>query len=703
MNFTTRTVGLVALLSIASASLAECHKPDSGHSEGVVSATEAAIMGFAKSGEEWPARGGDYTERGFSPLTQIDTGNVGKLGLAWVADVDSDRGLEATPIMVDGVLYVTSTWSRVMAFDAGTGKRLWTYDPEVPRGLGNRVCCDVVNRGVAVWNGKVYFGTLDGRLMALDQKTGKPVWSTNTLVDPKRPYTITGAPRVVKGKVLIGSGGADLGSRGYLTAYDAETGKEAWHFWVVPKGPNAKPENKAMEAALKTWPKNDEWTDAGGGNPWDAMAYDPKLNLVYLGTGNSGPWQTAHPENRTDDLYVSSIVALNADTGELVWHYQETPGESWDYTATNSIILDDLMIDGKMRKVLFQAPKNGFFYVLDRETGELLSAEKYGVANWASHVDMKTGRPVLTPIADFSKQDQLVWPNPNGAHDWPPMSFNPNTGLAYIPAFDVPWVASVTPGFRYFYDIGVPKDELARMTKGQPKYKQGGFLRGWDVANHKLKWEVPLNTTWNSGTLTTAGNLVFHASGDGYFSAYNAENGKRLLHLFTGNSAMAAPITYAINGTQYVAQMAGYGGAGMITIGDDAAVKQYENTGRLIVYKLDGGKVPTPARRARPLGPPVVDNTGLPALSPAAIARGRQLYGNCAGCHSTGGGTPMLPNLSRVRQIGKDGLHEILLKGALQPYGMPSFAGELTDQDVDTLYEFISRGYHNQPVKAYWP
>lgn len=665
-------------------------------------ATRAVVLDFAQDGSNWPSRGGDYSEKGFSPLTQINKDNVDTLGLAWEADMDSHRGLEATPIVVGGKIYVSSTWSRVKAFDAKTGKELWTYDPEVPRGIGRTLCCDVVNRGVAVSNGRVFFGTLDGRLIALDADTGKPDWVVNTVTDPKRPYSITGAPRVIAGHVIIGNGGADRGVRGYVTAYDPETGKEAWRFWVVPEGPDAKPENDDVALAAKTWPDDPIWTDVGGGTAWDSMAYDPDLNLIYIGTGNGGSWKRKRPEDKTDNLYVSSIVAVDADTGRRVWHYQETPGDKWDYTATNSIILADIEFEGKPRKVLFQAPKNGFFYLLDRKTGELLGADKYGAANWASHVDMKTGRPVFTKFSDFSKEDQLIYPNPNGAHDWQSMSFNPNTGLAYIPALDVPWVVSMKPGFRYFYDLGVPADELARMTKGQDPVEKGGFLKAWDVANRRLKWKVKLPGTWNGGTLTTASNLVFQGAGDGYFNAYDAETGERLLHLFTGTSMMAAPVTYSIDGVQYVALLAGYGGSGMLTIADTAAVKNYENDGRLLVFKLDGGDVPLPHKRAEPLGPTDMDNSSLPPMSAADIARGKELFLNCAGCHGTGGSTPMLPNLSRVRSLGPDTLKSILLDGALVPNGMPKFDDKLSEEDVKILYEYISRGYHNPKGKEKW-
>lgn len=666
------------------------------------SASAVEVLNFSQNGQSWPALGGDYSEQRFSPLAQIDKENASTLGLAWEADMDSTRGLEATPIMVDGVIYVTSTWSRVMAFDAVTGEQRWSYDPEVPRGMTRDLCCDIVNRGVAVSDGKVFVGTLDGRLVALDKDDGKVVWSINTIDDPKRPYTITGAPRVVNGLLVIGNSGADRGVRGYVTAYDPDTGKEKWRFWVVPEGPDATPENEDVALAAKTWPDDPIWTGKGGGTAWDAMAYDPELNILYIGTGNGGSWKKRHAQDGTDNLYVASIVAVNADTGRRVWHYQTTPGDNWDYTATNSIILADINFEGKPRKVLFQAPKNGFFYLLDRETGELLGADKYGAANWASHVDMETGRPVLTKFANYSTEDQLIYPNPNGAHDWQSMSFSPQTGLAYIPAFDVPWVYSMKPGFRYFYDLAVPPAELARMMQGQEDVRKGGFLRAWDVANRKIKWEVPLPGTWNGGTLTTAGGLVFQGAGDGHFSTYDAENGNRLSHIFTGTSIMGAPITYEIGGVQYVAVLAGYGGSGMLTIADTAAVKFYENKGRLLVFKLGGGEVPLPAKLAEPLGPTDMDNTGLAQLSAEQMERGKQLYLNCAGCHGTGGSTPMLPNLSRVRAMGKEGLRAVLLDGALEGMGMPVFTDKMTQDDVDALYEYISRGYHNPKGNNKW-
>src|SRR6478752_4481305 len=382
----------------------------------------------------WMSHGRTYSEQRFSPLDSINKTSVGTLGLGWFADLDSNRGQEATPIMVDGVLYVTTAWSKVKAYDARTGKPLWAFDPQVPGEWGVNACCDVVNRGVAVWKGKVFVGTLDGRLIALDSKTGGKLWDVMT-IDQSKPYTITGAPRVIKGKVLIGNGGAEFGVRGYISAYDADTGKMAWRFYTVPGNPADGFENPILETAAKTW-AGQWWRIGGGGTVWDSMSYDPGLDLLYIGVGNGSPWNhTFRSAGKGDNLFLSSIVALKPDTGEYVWHYQSTPGESWDYTAVQQIMTADLTIDGLKRHVVMQAPKNGFFYVLDAASGELISAEKYAAVNWAERVDLSTGRPVDNPRARYpgGKAARLSV-GPNGGHVWHPMAFNPSEGLVYIPA-----------------------------------------------------------------------------------------------------------------------------------------------------------------------------------------------------------------------------------------------------------------------------
>src|SRR5688572_24712017 len=332
---------------------------------------------------QWMSTGRTYGEQHYSPLQQINRSNVGTLGLSWYADFNIPRGQESTPLVIDGVIYVTTAWSNVRAFDAATGATLWEFDSEVPRDWGSRACCDVVNRGAAAWNGKIFVGTIDGRMIAIDAETGTKVWETDTVISRDLSYSITGAPRVVKGKVVIGNGGAEYGVRGYVSAYDTETGALAWRFYTVPGDPSLGFENETMEMAAMTW--NGEWWKLGGGGTvWDSMAYDPELDLLYIGTGNGSPWnQDIRSPGGGDNLFISSIVALKPESGEYVWHYQTTPGDTWDYTAAQHMILADLTIEGRARKVIMQAPKNGFFYVLDRSTGELISAGAFATMNWA--------------------------------------------------------------------------------------------------------------------------------------------------------------------------------------------------------------------------------------------------------------------------------------------------------------------------------
>ncbi len=399
--------------------------------------TEARLLSAGTDTSNWLTHGRTYDEQRFSPLDQVNADNVGDLGLAWYFDIPTNRGIESTPLVIDGVMVVTGSWSTVFALDAKTGEQIWAYDPEVPKIWGKNACCDVVNRGVAAWGDKVYVGTIDGYLVALQAVDGSVAWRVNT-IDRDWPYTITGAPRVVKGNVLIGNGGGEMGVRGYITAYDAETGNQNWRFHTVPGNPEDGFEDEAMAMAAETW-TGEWWQYGGGGTVWDSMAYDPELDLLYIGVGNGAPWnrQIRSPDGG-DNLFLSSIVALKPDTGEYVWHYQTTPGESWDYTAAQHIILADLEIDGQLRKVAMQAPKNGFFYVLDRETGELISAENYVPVTWATGIDQETGRPIETANARYTDGPSLLLPGPVGGHNWQPMAFSPDTQLVYLPAQEIP-------------------------------------------------------------------------------------------------------------------------------------------------------------------------------------------------------------------------------------------------------------------------
>ncbi len=653
--------------------------------------------------QNWLTHGRTYGEQRYSPLRQINAGNVERLGLAWSVPMGTYRGLEATPIVVDGVMYTTATWSVVYALDAKTGRTLWTYDPQVPKAWGRYGCCDAVNRGVALWKGSVYVGTFDGRLVALDAKTGRKRWEVNT-IDRSKPYTITGAPRVVKGKVLIGNGGGEYGVRGYLSAYDAKSGRLAWRFYTVPGNPKDGFEHPELAAAAKTW-NGEWWTGGGGGTVWDSMAYDPDLDTLYVGTGNGSPWNRAiRSPGGGDNLYLSSILALNPDTGRLKWHYQVTPADNWDYTATQHMILAELPIDGRPRKVLMQAPKNGFFYVLDRVTGELLAADKYAPVNWATHVDLKTGRPVESPDADYARETKLIIPAPFGAHNWQPMAYNPDTGLVYIPAHQPVGIYPPPQEFlrtgRYtrrdmFWNPGIDWNsyvdtiEVLLQKFGGALPPDRGCLKAWDPVQKKTRWEIEMPAWWNGGVLTTAGNLLLQGTGDGRLVAYAADTGRTVWALPTMIGIIAPPITYEVDGEQYIAVMAGYGGAGGVTGGDPRtmASAKYVNSGYVLAFKLDG-RAPMPRvaeRNAAIPEPPAIDAT------PAQIENGKyQFMANCMVCHGalaiSGGVTPDLRMLTAEKhQIFRN----IVYDGAIHAAGMPRMGDLVSEQDVHDIQAYI--------------
>ncbi len=513
--------------------------------------------------EAWIGHGRDYAETHHSPLARIDQSNVARLTEAWSVEVGSQGKIETTPIVWNGTLYGTSTWSVVYAVDARTGALKWRWDPALVKGGfgegGPRYCCGPVNRGVAIYKGRVYVGLLDGRLVALDADTGRVAWSVQT-TPVGSDYSITGAPRIVKGKVVIGNGGGEYGVRGFLTAYDAETGKQAWRWFVVPGDPAKGLEDRSMEVALKTW-KGEWWKYGGGGTPWDGIAYDPEANLVYVGTGNGSPWSRDHrSQGSGDNLYLSSIVALNADTGRYVWHYQTTPGDDWDYNAAQPMILADLTIGGTPRKVLLQAPKNGFFYVIDRLTGALLSAQPYVTVNWATHIDLKTGRPVETPEARYGAKGARLSPSAVGAHHWPPMAFNPTTGLVYFPGQETSMVYRTAEKFDFQEGrwntgttLGGAAGAAAAGATATPPQRKAFFV-AWDPVANKERWRIDFNPS--GGALSTAGQLIFVGDNAGRFMALDPATGTTLWEqqLMTG---IATPVTYEIDGTQYVAVMSG--------------------------------------------------------------------------------------------------------------------------------------------------
>ncbi|MCP8350393.1 PQQ-dependent dehydrogenase, methanol/ethanol family [Pseudomonas sp. FBF18] len=655
---------------------------------------EAAIRATEQAGGEWLSHGRTYAEQRFSPLKQIDASNVRSLGLAWYMDLDNTRGLEATPLFHDGVIYTSMSWSRVIAVDAASGKELWRYDPEVAKVKARTSCCDAVNRGVALWGDKVYVGTLDGRLIALDAKTGKAIWSQQT-TDPAKPYSITGAPRVVKGKVIIGNGGAEYGVRGFVSAYDADTGKLAWRFYTVPGDPALPYEHPELREAAKTWQGDQYWKLGGGGTVWDSMAYDPELDLLYVGTGNGSPWnREVRSPGGGDNLYLSSILAIRPDTGKLAWHYQVTPGDSWDFTATQQITLAELNIDGKPRKVLMQAPKNGFFYVLDRTNGKLISAEKFGKVTWAEKVDLATGRPVEAPGVRYEKEPIVMWPSPFGAHNWHSMSFNPGTGLVYIPYQEVPGVYrnegkdfvtrkafNTAAGFADATDV--------------PAAVVSGALLAWDPVKQKAAWKVPYPTHWNGGTLSTAGNLVFQGTAAGQMHAYSADKGEALWQFEAQSGIVAAPMTFELAGRQYVAIMAGWGGVATLTGGESMNLPGMKNRSRLLVFALDGkAQLPPP-----PLAPAKVERVPQPVTAaPEQVQAGKQLYGQfCSVCHGMGtisGG--LIPDLRQSSDATREHFQQIVLQGALKPLGMPSFDDSLKPEEVEQIKLYVmSREYED--------
>ena len=662
---------------------------------------ERWIRANESTSKEWPTYGLDYAETRFSHLDQINDGNVQDLGLLWTYDLESTRGVEATPLVVDGVMYVSASWSVVHAIDARSGKRLWTYDPEVPRALGYKGCCGVVNRGVALYQGKVFVGSLDGRLVALDAGTGARVWEQDTVIDHSHIYSITGAPRVYKGNVLIGNGGADFGVRGYVTAYDAVSGELRWRWFTVPGDPSKPYENEAMARAAKTWdPAGKYWVSGGGGTPWDTMAYDPELNLIYIGTGNGSPWsRKMRSPAGGDNLYLASLVALNADTGEYEWHYQETPGDSWDYTSTQPMILADIEIAGEPRKVILHAPKNGFFFVIDRTDGSFISADPFVPVNWATGYDA-AGRPIEIAAARGDEPYDAI-PGPSGAHTWQPMSYNPETGLVYLPARNMPfsmyadkeWTFNANLPGRIGAGLGLNIGVLPAAPS--PENKPFGRLIAWDPVARKEAWRVDHVFPSNAGTLTTAGDLVFQGTADGRFVAYNASTGQQHWESPVGVGIVAAPATYEIDGVQYVSVAAGWGGGQALY--DHAAERV--GPGTVFTYAL-GGRAPLPEFAEYPVGTLVA---GV-EYDPAQVQDGGELYySNCLLCHGmpgvNNGGS--IGNLGYISAEALTNLDVYLFDSIMVFQGMPDFSGKLTSNDAEKITAFIQDTVASvRPVKT---
>lgn len=666
----------------------------------VVAATDTPDVG-------WQSYNGGSDEQRFADLDAIDTGNVAGLGLAWYADLGSSRGLETTPLVVGRTMYATLPWSKVVALDAVTGEEKWRFDPEVPGEFALSACCDVVNRGAAFENGRVFVGTIDGRLVALDAETGEKLWDTQT-TDREKPYTITGAPRVAKGLVFIGNGGGEYGARGYVSAYDQQTGELRWRFWVVPGEPG-KPDGAASDEVLEklareTWFGDDYWRYGGGGTVWDSIVYDEELDRLYIGTGNGGPWnRVIRSEDKGDNLFLSSIVALDPDTGEYIWHYQQVPGETWDFTAAQQMTLADLEIDGRKRKVILHAPKNGFFYVIDRTDGSLISAEKFVPANWAERIDLETGRPVETEGARFRDKPFLATSGASGAHNWQPMSFDPRTGLVYIPAQQVPFLYTKDEKFRFepdLWNLGVdmmstPLPETPEERAAMKEAIQGRLI-AWDPVAQKPVWKVEHEGTWHGGVLATSGDLVFQGLNDGTFQAYHAGTGKVLWRFNSKSPILPAPVSYRIDGKQYVAIAAGAGGGFALSLPSFEGPRTWPE-GRILVFALGGDKTLPDTPQVR---------RGLTKVSqdftPAQVEEGKALFGQvCAACHAMGTmSAGIVPDLKRSGVLAsKEAWKAVVIDGVLASRGMAAFGDYMTPQQAEAIRAYVASRAHLEAAR----
>jgi quinohemoprotein ethanol dehydrogenase len=700
---------LLAVAAVAQSLHPTCVAAPADHTAGGVD--PARVAGADREPGQWLVTGRDSGGSYFSPLTQISDRTVERLGLAWEFQTGTSRGLEATPLVVDGVMYTSGNWGSVYALDARSGALRWSYLPIMQGPSGRYTCCDAVNRGVAVWRGKVYVGTTDGHLVALDARTGHIAWSVDTIVDHRAGYSSTGAPLVAGDVVLLGNGGGDLGksgTRNYVSAYDVRTGRLRWRFFVVPSRTDTRPD-RAMQMALRSW---DPAAEPRGGAVWAGMSYDARLGLVYLGTGNAAPYQEEGRNpggSRGDDLFCSSIVALDARTGRYVWHYQTTPGDNWDQDAAAPMVLADVDVDGKRVPALMQASKNGFFYVLDRRSGRLVSGKPFTYVNWAKGLDA-SGRPITTAESDYSQEAHLIYPSMAGAHSWPPMAYSPTTRLAYIPVIDAPMVwfglkrrpikfidGSFGVGALWldkYYNARDYQDWFGALpafdgSGGVVRPPVRNVLRAWDPVAQRVAWEQETARdffVYDGGTLATAGNLVFQGRASGQFVAYAADTGRILKAIETGTGIMAAPMTYEVDGVQYVAVMAGYGGGAVTAaLPETAASSKYQNLGRILVFRLDGAAVPLPPERA----PPAWEPPPTPATTDAGVLdRGARLYlSYCSRCHSFG--TGVLPDLRRLPAAMHAVFPDIVLRGALGPLGMGRFDDVLSPADADAIHAFL--------------
>lgn len=668
---------------------------------GAAAVNQERLLKASQEPASWLAVGGDYDEQRFSLLDQLNETNVSKLGLAWYSDIDTERGQESTPVVVDGVMYLTTAWSMVKAYDIRSGAKLWEYDPKVNRDKGSDACCDVVNRGVAAWNGKIIFGALDGRLIALDGKTGKEVWSVKTVPEGTH-HTITGAPRIANGKIFIGNGGAEYDIRGNIAAFDAETGKKLWNWFAVPGDPSKPYEQPELVEAAKTWKGDQYWKLGGGATIWDTIVYDPDTNLIYFGTGNGLSWaQEARSPGGGDNLFVSSIVALDADTGKYAWHYQETPGDEWDYDNCNPVMVADLKFKDGTKHVVMQASKNGFYYILEAKTGKLLSAEKYvPETNWATHVDMATGRPVENPDARYSRSGKpvIIWPAALGMHNWHPMAYSPETGYVYIPVTVSNAAYDALDNFVYNpngWNTGTDFAGGASLyTKpgAPPRGNVTSYILAWDPVNAKEVWRIPNKEYGASGLLATSGNLIFSGNHNGEFAAYDSRTGQELWTAPTQARVVAAPSTYTVDGQQQVAILVGARG---LPPGQKRTVGVSANNSRILVFRPGGSALlPAEMEVAATSNKKVTINPPLQTANNETVAAGEQAYAaNCAVCHgvtAVPGAGATAPDLRYSALLPfKAQFNGPVRSGERATRGMPGFGNTLDDETTDAILAYI--------------
>jgi quinohemoprotein ethanol dehydrogenase len=675
-----RLRGLIAICVLA---------PCSGAALSAGDVTEERVLAESGKGVNWFLKGGGFDGSHFSPLGEINSGNVGELGLAWVSGIPAPDGISATPVVVDGVVYFSAAYSVAFAVDAGTGRILWTFDPNVRAAFAKSPQTSWlarVNRGVAVWDGKVFVTTADCRLLAVDAANGKELWTRETC-DPEQGYGISDSPYVGGGRVYVGNAGSESHqkTRGYVTAYDAATGRQLWRFFIVPSDKAEENTSASMKLAAATWSGTALQEFGGGGNNWNEMTYDPDSGLLFFGTSGAVPYVHAlRSPDGGDNLFLSSVVAVNASTGEYAWHYQTVTRDSWDYNATMNIVLAALEINGAKRDTLLIAPKNGFFYVLDKRTGELLSAEKYAKVNWATHINLETGRPVYDPAGEYWSASEgetvAVWPNMWGAHSWNPMAWHPGERLAYIPVVDIPSLSTNHGGDEY-------TDTLEMMTEVDGKPFGPGKLLAWDPLTQSARWSVERPFPFNGGVMATAGGLVFQGDALGAFEAYSASDGELLWRVMTGSAITAAPVSYAIGGKQHILIPVGAGGGVQFAYPELHAGDRPQGPTRLMAFAL-GSQREVPAvvavPRQLPEQPPF-------AATSAEVDAGRELYAeNCNGCHGKNAVARYGGSVPDLRHSTKD-VHAawpaIVVGGARIANGMPSF--KLEPEESEAIRNYV--------------